>query len=210
MGTAGVGRVNMPKLLRLAYLGDQEELLRETRATGMYYFPAPVFWLVIFGLLDFSAASAEYGWTGVPGLTPAFAWLQGALGAYRADVLWALLLLSLIVALWLVVRYLRWSSTVYAVTTHRVIVQRGILGREFDEIPLLQVHGVDVHQSAAQRLLRYGSVRVSAEQGASSSIGNEAWRGIPRPFDFSRIIENASQRLVRPGAATAPTYSTRW
>lgn len=210
MATASVGRVNMPKLLRLAYLGDQEELLRETRATGMYYFPSPVFWLLVFTIVDYSAASAQYGWAGVPGLTPAFAWLKDQLGPYGPDVLWVLLVITLLLVLWLVVRYLRWSSTVYAITTHRVIVQKGILGREFDEIPIIQVHGVDVHQSPGQRLLGYGTVRVSAEQGAASSIGNEAWRGIPHPFDFSRLIENASQRLIRPGAPAAGTYSSRW
>jgi uncharacterized membrane protein YdbT with pleckstrin-like domain len=71
-----------------------------------------------------------------------------------------------------------------------VIVQRGILGKDFDEIPVNQVRGVDVHQTLGQRVLGYGTVRVSSEGG--SRLGNEDWKGIPKPFRFQKLIENAT------------------
>ncbi|MCI4367366.1 MAG: PH domain-containing protein [Thermoplasmata archaeon] len=119
-------------------------------------------------------------------------------------------LLLLLSVLWLLVRYLRWISTVYAITTHRVIIQKGILGREFDEIPIPQVRGVDVRQTILQRMFRYGTVKVSSE-GGLSSVGNEDWVGIPRPFDFQRLVESASQAIARgaynqPPAAPNPRY----
>ncbi len=187
---------HLPKLLRATYLADQENLLKETRGTALFYLPGPVFWLIVLGILDYSVAAIRVGLPGFPVLSNL--WTQSPVVdrmGPQTYLLVAFLFLTLIVFIWFIVRYLRWISTVYAVTNQRVIVQSGIVGRSFDEIPVLQVHGVDVHQTGWQRLLGYGSVRVSSEGG--SPIGNEDWLGIPRPFEFQRLIENANQTLLQ-------------
>jgi hypothetical protein len=195
----------MPKLLKATYLADQEVLLEETRATALYYFPGPVAWLVLFGLLSFFTAAAAYGW---PGQIAAYSSALGSLasglhldaGTFERYLFYLLLFLVLIDIVRILIRYLRWVSTVYAVTSRRVIIQKGILGRDFDEIPVLQVRGVDVHQSAGQRLLGYGTVRVSSEGG--THLGNEDWKGIPKPFKFQKLIENAVTNLQPTGPVT--------
>jgi hypothetical protein len=189
----------LPKYLKATYLGDGEELLRETRATKLYYFPGPVFWLIVVLGFDYLALSVRYpSWPAIPVLTPNFANLPTFGSSGPGSYLLILgLLLTIFVLLWLLVRYLRWVSTVFAVTTSRVILQRGIFGRNFDEIPIGQVRGVDVHQNFGQRILHYGSVMVSSEGGTGRSIGNEAWHGIPKPFEFQRLVENATQNLSR-------------
>lgn len=188
---------DQPKLLKAAYLGDTEGLLRETRATGLFYFPGPVLWLIILGVLDYLAFSARFGWP----VFQAFTNLNNSLKSVNSNIDPYLTILfafiTLLLLLWLLVRYLRWISTVYAVTTTRVIVQNGILGKNFDEIPIAQVRGVDVHQSLFERILGYGTVRVSSEGGRTTSIGNEDWRGIPKPFEFQRLIESATQVIAR-------------
>ncbi|HKV89838.1 MAG TPA: PH domain-containing protein [Thermoplasmata archaeon] len=189
----------LPRYLKATYLADGELLLRETRATKLYYFPGPILWLLVALGFDYLAASVRYpAWPPVPGLTSRFASLPAIAakdpGSYLVIVS---LLLTLVVVLWLLVRFLRWISNVYAVTSSRVILQRGIFGRDFDEIPIAQVRGVDVHQNVGQRILRYGSVQVSAEGGTGRSIGNEVWHGIPKPFEFQRLVENATQGLAR-------------
>jgi len=185
----------MPKLLKATYLADQETLLEETRATKLFYFPGPVLWAVVFGLLALFAAPA------ITSAVPTWsAWMTNGLtlknylsstGQTYLAYFW--LLLFVIGLLWLLIRYFRWITTVYAVTTRRVIIQRGILGKDFDEIPVTQVRGVDVHQRFGQRLLGYGTVRVSSEGG--KSLGNEDWEGIPKPFRFQKLIENATANL---------------
>lgn len=197
---------NMPKLLKATYLAEGEGLLEETRATKLYYFPGPVFLLIVFGLLDLQSTSTVYSWgVSIPVLNTVFGDIGTGLAGHVMFVL--LLAITLILLLWLLVRYLKWITSVYAITTHRVIVQSGILGRDFDEIPIQQVRGVDVHQSAGQRILRYGTVRVSAEGGSASSIGNEDWLGIPHPFNFQRLIQSANQNLSRGGYAPPPAAS---
>jgi len=179
----------MPKLLKATYLADQETLLEETRATKLFYFPGPILWTFVFGLLTLFTANTIVSWV------PTFSsWAQTTFtlssyvsGKYLAYLWFILFVIGL---LWLLIRYFRWITTVYAVTTRRVIIQRGILGKDFDEIPVAQVRGVDVHQSFGQRILGYGTVRVSSEGG--QRLGNEDWEGIPKPFRFQKLIENAT------------------
>jgi membrane protein YdbS with pleckstrin-like domain len=179
----------MPRLLKATYLADQEYLLEETRATKLYYFPGPIVWVVLFGILSYVGWSA---WMGHP-VVGALTTLSTTIWRYLT---YALLFLVLVGLLWLLVRYFRWIRTVYAVSSRRVIVQKGILGRNFDEIPVTQIRGVDVHQSFGQRILGYGTVRVSSEGG--SRVGNEDWKGIPKPFRFQKLIENATQTAMSP------------
>ena len=194
-GSGGFPARNAPRLLKAAFLTDQEGLLKETRGTALYYFPGPIFALLIVGVLDLATASVRYGWATVPGLSGALGWAQDHLTSSAPSYLLTFfLIVTLLVVLWLLYRYLKWISTVYAVTTHRVLIQGGIISRDLDEIPVSQVRGVDVHQSGWQRLLGYGTVRVSSEGGAQH-LGNEDWRGIPRPFEFQRLIQAANQAL---------------
>lgn len=194
-GPIGRPIANQPRLLKATYLAQNEGMLRETRATALFYLPGPIVALLFFGALDLGAYSGDHSTFSLPGLTSAFANLYQRIGATDYGYLWDLLLLITLVAfLWLLIRYLRWISTVYAVTSQRVLVQKGIVSRDFDEIPLLQVRGVDVHQTVGQRMLGYGTMWVSSEGG--TRLGNEAWQGIPRPFEFQRLIESASQSLA--------------
>ena len=182
----------MPKLLKATYLADQEYLLEETRATKLFYFPGPVLFTLIFGYLALITRGSvvgfnSYQWPGFMSSVP------DGLRSWIGDLFALLFLLGL---LWIVVRYFRWRSTVFAVTSRRVIIQHGILSRDFDEIPVTQVRGVDVHMSFGQRILGYGTVRVSSEGG--TRLGNEDWKGIPKPFKFQKVIENASQNVYQP------------
>ncbi|MGA7846175.1 MAG: PH domain-containing protein [Thermoplasmata archaeon] len=192
-GTSNLTSVNPKHLAR--YLAEGEVLYVETRATKLFYFPGPIIVLLIMLVLDYAAAAARYGWAAFPGLTAQFARLPSNDLHY---VLYFLGIVSLLVLLWLLVRYIRWVRTVYAVSNHRVIIKRGIASRDIDDIPMNQVRGVDVHQSIGQRILGYGTVRVSAESGTNKSIGNEDWLGIPKPFQVQRTIETVMQNPGMP------------
>jgi hypothetical protein len=187
----------MPRLLKATYLADQEFLLEETRATKLYYFPGPILVILVFGLLALFTGAYVHGWSGVQisGYNSLLSKLGSVNGNFPTYLFYFWLLLVLIGFLMLIVRYFRWIRTVYAVTSHRVIVQKGILGKDFHEIPVTQVRGVDVRQGLLQRMLGYGTVRVSSEGG--SSLGNEDWKGIPRPFRFQKMIEDASQGVMQ-------------
>jgi membrane protein YdbS with pleckstrin-like domain len=182
-----------PRLLRRQDLVDGEELRAETRATKLYYFPGPVTALLVILSLDYAALAAVHGWLpAVPGLTPFFQAFPAGGAGFMVDF-FAVLTLGVLVLL--AARYLEWMRTVYAVTSSRIIIQKGILARDLEEIPISQVRGIEVHQSFLHRLMGFGTLRVSSEGG--SRVGNEDWFGIPGPFKFQRIIETASQNLSR-------------
>ncbi|MGI0071611.1 MAG: PH domain-containing protein [Thermoplasmata archaeon] len=188
----------MPRLLKATYLADQESLLEETRATKLFYFPGPIVFTVIVGFIALITAANVEGWTGlqVGEWNTVLTHLHQSVNSnFPTWILYLFLFLVLVGLLWILVRGLRWIRTVYAVTSHRVIVQTGILGKDFHEIPVTQVRGVDVHQSLFQRMLGYGSVRVSSE--GNTGVGNEDWKGIPRPFRFQKMIEDASQGVMQ-------------
>jgi uncharacterized membrane protein YdbT with pleckstrin-like domain len=132
-------------------------------------------------------SAANNGWPALPYLTSGIQTLGATAALYLEYFFGLLLLFSL---LWLLARYLRWVRTVYAVTTGRVIIQRGILSRDFDEIPISQVRAVEIHQPIMERMLGYGTVRVTSEGG--NRIANEAWVGIPNPFEIQRLINSSS------------------
>jgi len=188
-----------PRYIRQAYLAPGEAVLRETRATLLYYMPGPVILLILFLVLDYSAAAARWG------SLPAFPGLTAALGNLKSVsagghtlltyFLYLLGLLTVLVVLWIVVRYFRWMRTAYAVTTSRVIVQRGIFSRDLDEIPVNKVRAIDVHQTLGQRLLGYGTIRVTSE--GENRIANEAWEGIPKPWEFQKLADAAAQRYLQ-------------
>lgn len=204
-GPTGSFTVHPPRLLKSKYMAAQESVIEETRGTGLFYFPGPVLFALIFGFLTYAAAAPDEGWPKVAYLSDAIhtaaTHLPSVSGHSPITLLFGILFL--IGILWILVRYLEWNARVYAVTTERVIIQRGIFGKEFDEIPVSQVRGVDVHQTVLQRILGYGTVRVSSEGG--QLVGNEDWVGIPKPFRFQRVIQNATDstvQTVRPAALT--------
>jgi membrane protein YdbS with pleckstrin-like domain len=189
-----------PKYIRQAYLSPGEAILRETRATLLYYMPAPIFWLLVFLFLDYEWATAAWGWAGgVPAINSAFASARSALGGGWHYLGVALGVVTVLLLLWMVFRYLLWIRTAYAVTTSRVIVQRGLLSRDFDEIPVTMVRAMDVHQSFGQRLLGFGTIQVTSE--GTNRIANEAWRGIPKPWEFTKLVNAAAERYNRPSGS---------
>jgi membrane protein YdbS with pleckstrin-like domain len=186
-----------PKYIRQAYLSSDEAILRETRATLLYFLPGPILLLLIFLFLDYEWAVVAWGWPGSNVLTTQLVDLQGVSGGTPFHYLGLLLgFITLLAVLFLLVRYLFWMRTAYAVTTSRVIVQRGILSRDFDEIPVTMVRAMDVHQSVGQRILGYGTIKVTSE--GENRIANEAWRGIPHPWEFQKLVNAAAERYNRP------------
>jgi len=96
---------NLPKLLKATYLAEGEGLLRETRATKLYYFPGPVFLLILTFLGDYGTASVRYNAPAFPFLTGGFSWLAGYIPSLY--LLLVFLFLTLIAFLWMVVRYFK-------------------------------------------------------------------------------------------------------
>lgn len=83
-----------------------------------------------------------------------------------------------------VVRYARWATTNFVVTSDRLIHRKGLVAKEGIEIPLERVNTVFFRQSVLERVLRCGDLVI--ESGGER--GRQAFGDIPRPSSVQNEI----------------------
>jgi len=103
----------------------------------------------------------------------------------------------LAVMLWLIVPVLRWRTTTYELTTRRLRVRSGIVGRHGRDIPLARINDVSFEKGLLDRLL--GSGRLVVE--SAGEHGQILLNDIPR-VEFTqatlfRLVEEEQRRLER-------------
>ena len=188
-------------LLKATYLTEGEVPLYESHPTRWIFLVGPVTLLVI------ALAANLVLWHNVSGspvqnlsylpTIPSSSLLKVPYPVSSWPVILGVVLL-LAGVLFFAVRYYRWIRTVYVVTSTRVIRPKGIFTHDYDEIQLGQVRGVEIRTGVGQRILGYGTVRLSAEALGPNDMANETWPGLPHPLKFQRIIEGAQQALRNP------------
>jgi len=122
----------------------------------------------------------EIVWSGAP--TP----LAMGIGTIATGVI--LIPFFLIGLLVLVGPYLRLSNTEYVLTTKAVYERHGILSETIETARLDRIQTTEYSQSAVERQLGYGSVRISTAGSGGAQI---TFRAIDRPRD----VQTAIQRL---------------
>ncbi|HJU96706.1 MAG TPA: PH domain-containing protein [Jiangellaceae bacterium] len=105
---------------------------------------------------------------------------------------WGVILVAVAVILrWSLWPFLVWLSTTYTVTSERLITRQGVINRHGRDIPLGRINDVAYHQDVIDRMLRCGSLNVSA----ASEQGTIVLRDVPRVQDvqleMSELIRQA-------------------
>jgi membrane protein YdbS with pleckstrin-like domain len=156
------------------FLNEDEELLAELRPHWIFLF-GPLFtsiavWaaLIVLVVLWQSAPS----WTNYP-----------------------FLILALIPGLWLLGRFVRWRSYVVALTSTRILVRQGIMGRDTVQLRLQRITEVNIRQELIERLLGTGSLIIDV-QGEDDSLTLEYMR---RPAVVQRVINSQINEIVGGG-----------
>jgi len=196
----------MPNLMKATYLGPSEEFLWEGRPSGFIFFPRPIFLLFLVMVYnsfvwDSLGRARNAPLAKLLPVPPSF--LAPLLSPTTVDSIQVMvgLALLLIAILYLAVKWFERATTVYAVSNTRFIRQKGIISKDFDEIQLRQIRGIEVKQTGFQRILGYGTVQLSAESGTANTLGNEKWDGFPKPARFQTLVEGAQETL---GGVTSP------
>ena len=106
--------------------------------------------------------------------------------------LWVLLAIptigiTLLVALYV---YLRLKYQEQGVTNKRVILKKGIIGRQTEEMKLRSIETVEIDQGVFGRMLGFGTVRVTG-RGVSDIV----FKGIDDPMAVKRAIESINSPL---------------
>ncbi len=101
--------------------------------------------------------------------------------------------LAVVALLFFLMRYAKWVTTDFVLTTDRLIYRKGVISRHGKEIPLERLNDVSYTQTLFQRLLRAGDLLVeSGGERGQSHFGHFA-----NPQD----IQNEIHRAIEAAAA---------
>ena len=123
-------------------LGDDEEVVRHLHPHWLTVFWRIVLFLVLVGAASFVAAAIPAG---------------TQQGRWRLVVLGVAVVLALVLV---AVPLLRWRTTHYVITTHRLLHRTGILTRSGRDIGLSRITDVAYRQSLWERIINSGTVIV--------------------------------------------------
>ena len=122
-------------------------------------------------------------------------------GDARRILSWLLLAVIVLCAIWLLLRYVKWSTTNFAVTSHRLIFRTGVLSRQGVEIPLERVNNVNFHQSLFERLIAAGDLLIES----AGSDGQQQFTDIKHPERVQNLIHaQIEQKNSRHLTVSAP------
>jgi membrane protein YdbS with pleckstrin-like domain len=160
------------------FLNEDEELLAELRPHWIFLF-GPLFtsigvWAALIVLLVL--------WRSAP------SWLN-----------YPILILALIPGLWLLGRFVRWRSYVVALTSTRILVREGIIGRDTVQLRLQRITEVNLRQRLIERVLGTGSLIIDV-QGEDDSLTLEYMR---KPAVVQRVINSQINEIVGGGRREA-------
>ena len=130
----------------------------------------------------------------------AFALLVGAFFAHgpKGGVSMPLAIASAVVAvggsLWVAYAAVRWNATEIAVTSRRVLVKTGLLGRSTTEILLSKIESVAIEETPAGRTLGYGRVMIHGTGGTP-----EIFDRVAQPNEFRRQVQGQIDALPSNG-----------
>jgi uncharacterized membrane protein YdbT with pleckstrin-like domain len=79
---------------------------------------------------------------------------------------------------------IRISSSVFAITTQRIIIKMGWIRRQSLEVYVAKVESISVEQGAVGRVFDYGDITVRGTGGT-----RERFRDIASPFEFRRQVQ---------------------
>jgi uncharacterized membrane protein YdbT with pleckstrin-like domain len=149
-------------------LAEDEEVVRHLHPHWL-----TVFWPVVWFLLIVGAAS--FGTAMIP--------------AGRQQGMLRMLVLALAVVLMLTfvaVPLLRWRTTHYVITTHRLLFREGILARRGRDLGLSRITDVSYTQSLWDRVIRSGTLTIET----AGESGATVLKQIPDSEDVQQLLNH--------------------
>ncbi len=107
-------------------------------------------------------------------------------------------------AIWTVVRYLKWLTTNFVITSNRLIFRQGVISKSGIEIPLERVNNVNFHQSVFERVLGAGDLLI--ESGGED--GQQRFTDIRRPAQVQNLIHAQMEGHFQRRASYTPAAQT--
>jgi uncharacterized membrane protein YdbT with pleckstrin-like domain len=169
-------------------LGDDEEVVRHLHPHWLTVFWPIVLFLLLVGVASFGAALVPDG---------------DQQGTWRLVVVAAALGLALLLV---AVPLLRWRTTHYVITTHRLLYRTGILSRHGRDIGHSRITDVSYRQSLWDRVINSGTLSIeTAGEG-----GPTVFSAIPDSDEvqqlLNQLVEEDADRRAQQSAAYLGEY----
>jgi uncharacterized membrane protein YdbT with pleckstrin-like domain len=124
-------------------------------------------------------------------------------GDVEKVLIWIAIVLIVLCAVWLVLRYMKWATTNFVITSDRIIFRSGVIAKSGIEIPLERVNNVLFSQSIFERLLGAGDLLI--ESGGED--GQQRFTDVRRPERVQNLIHaqmevNENRRRGNPGSGS--------
>ena len=104
---------------------------------------------------------------------------------------------ALLVVAFTIAPFLRWRTTHFVITTHRVLIRRGIFSRSGRDVPLSRINDVSFEHSFFERLIGCGTLVVES----AGERGQVMLEDVPRVESVQgqlyQLMENDSERRDR-------------
>jgi uncharacterized membrane protein YdbT with pleckstrin-like domain len=172
-------------------LGDEEEVVRHLHPHWLTVFWPIVTFLVLVGLASFGAALVPDG---------------------TQQVLWRLVVVGVFVVLVLFLvagPLLRWRTTHYVITTHRLLYRTGILSRHGRDLGLSRITDVSYRQTLWDRVVNSGTVSIetAGEGGPTVFSAIPDSEGVQQLLN--QLVEEDADRRAQENAAHLGQYYPR-
>jgi uncharacterized membrane protein YdbT with pleckstrin-like domain len=128
-------------------------------------------------------------------------YLKGALIGAAAGVIAALidstgvgiLVFAIVLALTIVVGFVKRVATVYTITDRRLNIKRGIVARKVQETRLQRVQNVNFNQTVYQRMMQIGDVDFDT---AGTDDSNFTFAGVAQPEQVVEQVDRATHGVT--------------
>jgi uncharacterized membrane protein YdbT with pleckstrin-like domain len=114
-------------------------------------------------------------------------------GGFKSFVLWVLIAAIVLSAIWLVIRYLKWATTNFVITSDRVVFRHGVIAKSGIEIPLDRVNNVNFNQGIFERMIGAGDLLI--ESGGED--GQQRFTDVRRPERVQQVIHAQINDMTR-------------
>ncbi len=167
-------------------LADDEQVVEHLHPHWITLVPATIWFIVI-------CAAAGAGIAFLPS--------GGAHGA----LLIAILVVGFLLLCWLTFGpWIRWRTSHFVFTTHRVLIRRGVLRHVGRDISLQRINDVAFSQSLWDRIVKAGTITIES----AGEHGQETLTDVPRSDQvqqmLNRLIEEDGERRARQAYGGSP------
>jgi uncharacterized membrane protein YdbT with pleckstrin-like domain len=117
---------------------------------------------------------------------------------------YAVAVFAAILALSLVIGFIRRIATHYTITSRRLHIKRGLLSRTEQHTTIDRVQDVETYQSLLERVLGIGTVNFNT---AATEESEFSFQGVASPRTVVAAVDLAQQAAAAAAAAAAPAHA---